>query len=446
MFGALLVLTIAFLPVFTLEGEEGRLFTPLALAKTFSMAFASIFAITLVPALMVTFLKGHILPEAKNPINRVCIAAYQPVLRVCLRFRYLVLAAAVVVMGVTAFPFTRLGSEFMPPLYEGDLLYMPITVPGISIAEAQRILTWQDERIREVPEVALVFGKAGRADSALDPAPLSMIETIVQLRPRDQWRKGMTIEKLVAELDQKTMMPGVQGAWTMPIKARIDMLATGIRTPIGIKVFGPDLIEITRINDQLERALRDVPGTRSVYAERELGGFFVDVVPNREVLARYGLTVSEVLDTVESTIGGMDVATTYEGRERYRINVRYPRELRDSIEAIRNVLVPIHHFRRAPADGGAPGAMPSPGAQVVLRQGARAACLAEQAWAARRQPTLLGSWAAAPWGAARRWVAARACRRRGAAAASEAAFVPLGQLANIEAVMGPPMIKSERGH
>lgn len=446
MFGALLVLTIAFLPVFTLEGEEGRLFTPLALAKTFSMAFASIFAVTLVPALMVTFLKGHILPEAKNPINRVCIAAYQPVLRVCLRFRYLVLAAAVVVMGVTAFPFTRLGSEFMPPLYEGDLLYMPITVPGISIAEAQRILTWQDARIREVPEVALVFGKAGRADSALDPAPLSMIETIVQLRPRDQWRKGMTIEKIVAELDQKTMMPGVQGAWTMPIKARIDMLATGIRTPIGIKVFGPDLIEITRINDQLERALRDVPGTRSVYAERELGGFFVDVVPNREVIARYGLTVSEVLDTVESTIGGMDVATTYEGRERYRINVRYPRELRDSIEAIRNVLVPIAPLSPRPLPtGGAPGAMPSPGALGGAPAMGASGMPGGAIMGGPSPADVAGLVGGGSMGGGAPMGGSTSIAGRGPAAASEAAFVPLGQLASIEAVMGPPMIKSEKG-
>lgn len=451
MFGALLVLTIAFLPVFTLEGEEGRLFTPLALAKTFSMAFASIFAVTLVPALMVTFLKGRILPEAKNPINRVCIALYRPVLRVCLRFRYLILFASVAVMGVTVFPFTRLGSEFMPPLYEGDLLYMPITVPGISIAEAQRLLIWQDARIREVPEVARVFGKAGRAESALDPAPLSMFETIVQLKPRDQWRKGVTFEQIVAELDHKTMTPGVQGAWTMPIKARIDMLSTGIRTPIGVKVFGPDLTEITRINDQLERALRDVPGTRSVYAEREMGGFFLDVNPNREVIARYGLTVAEVLDTVESAIGGMDIATTYEGRERYRINVRYPRELRDNIETIRNVLVPIAPFTPRPLPtGGAPAAMAGPSAMGggVSAMGA-GGMPSGGGMAGGPSPLgvagLVGGGSmggGAPMGGGAGMPSGIPV---GGTPASEAAFVPLGQLAKIEVVMGPPMIKSEMG-
>ncbi len=341
MFGALLVLTIAFLPVFALQGEEGRLFRPLALSKTFSMAFASIFAITLVPALMVTFLKGRITPEEMNPINRLCIAVYRPILRLCLRGRYVLIALVLVIMGVTVVPFTRLGSEFMPPLYEGDLLYMPITVPGISVAEAKRLLTWQDEQIRQVPEVERVFGKAGRAETSLDPAPLSMFETIVGLKPRDQWREGRTVERIVAELDERTKLPGVQGAWTMPIKARIDMLSTGIRTPIGVKVFGPDLEVISSINDQLERSLRTLPGTRSVYAERELGGFFLDVVPNREAIARYGLTVRDVLDVVESSIGGMNVATTYEGRERYQVSVRYPRELRDNIEAMRSVLVPI---------------------------------------------------------------------------------------------------------
>lgn len=450
MFGALLVLTIAFLPVFTLEGEEGRLFTPLALAKTFSMAFASIFAVTLVPALMVTFLKGRILPEAKNPINRVCIAAYRPVLRLCLRFRYLILAASVALMAATVFPFTRLGSEFMPPLYEGDLLFMPITVPGISIAEAQRLLIWQDTRIREVPEVARVFGKAGRAETALDPAPLSMFETIVQLKPRDQWRKGMTFEKIVAELDQKTMTPGVQGAWTMPIKARIDMLSTGIRTPIGVKVFGPDLEEITRINDQLERALRDVPGTRSVYAERELGGYFLDVLPNREVIARYGLTVSEVLDTVESAIGGMDVATTYEGRERYRINVRYPRELRNNIETIRSVLVPITPFSPRPLPTGrASGAMagssamgggaPAMGAGALPRGGG-------MGMGGGPSPSgVAGLVGAGSMGGSAPMGGGAALPSSSSGLEPEAAFVPLGQLAKIEVVMGPPMIKSEMG-
>ena len=442
MFGALLVLTIAFLPVFALQGEEGRLFRPLAYAKTFSMAFASVFSVTLVPALMVIFLKGRIRPEEHNPINRLCIAAYRPMLRACLRGRWLVIAVVVAITAATAYPFLRLGSEFMPPLYEQDLLYMPITVPGISVAEAKRLLTWQDQQMHIVPEVERVFGKTGRAETALDPAPLSMFETIVHLKPREKWRKGLTVERLVAELDERTKLPGVQGAWTMPIKARIDMLSTGIRTPIGVKVFGPDLNVIVEINDQLERTLRDQPSTRSVYAEREVGGFFLDVTPNREAIARYGLTVRQVLDVVESTIGGMDVSTTFEGRERYRINVRYPRELRDNLEAIRDVLVPIVPLSPRPLPvtpsgtassmgGGSPSLGPMPaGMSVAGGMGSGMSSSgeatmgggAEMSGAGMGKPTRLGSG--------------------GGQAAS---FVPLGQLARVETVMGPPMIKSEMG-
>jgi copper/silver efflux system protein len=443
MFGALLVLTIAFLPVFALQGEEGRLFRPLALAKTFSMAFASLFAVTLVPALLVSLLKGKITPEHENPINRLCIAVYRPLLRACLRGRYVVLALALALVAATAIPFSRLGSEFMPPLFEEDLLYMPITVPGISVAEAKRILQWQDQQIRGLPEVRRVFGKAGRAETSLDPAPLSMFETIVQLKPQEQWRKGVTIERLVAELDERTKLPGLQGAWTMPIKARIDMLSTGIRTPIGVKVFGPDLEVISSINDQLERSLRTVPSTRSVYAERELGGFFLDVVPNREAIARYGLTVRAVLDVVEGAIGGMDVATTFEGRERYQVNVRYPRELRDNLDALRSVLVPISPLtpRALPTGRGStsssmPGSgqgAPSMGRGPALAGGsmgggmAAAGPMSGTSAMASDQP---GSMAAAS-------------SRGGGRAAG--AFIPLGQLARIETVMGPPMIKSELG-
>jgi Cu(I)/Ag(I) efflux system membrane protein CusA/SilA len=440
IFGALLVLTIAFLPVFALQGEEGRLFRPLALAKTFSMAFASLFAITLVPALMVTFLKGRIRPEEKNPINRFFIAAYRPLLRACLRARYLVIALVVGLTAVTAIPFSRLGSEFMPPLFEEDLLFMPITVPGISIAEAKRLLMWQDQQIKSVPEVERVFGKAGRAESALDPAPLSMFETVVHLKPRSEWRPGMTVEKLVAELDRKTKLPGVQGAWTMPIKARIDMLSTGIRTPIGIKVFGPDLQVITQINDQLERTLRTLPNTRSVYAERELGGFFIDVTPNREQIARYGLTVAEVLDVVESSIGGMDVSPTYEGRERYKINVRYPRELRDDVAKLRNVLVPIAPLSPRPLPTGA-GAVAAPG-------GAPASMVTGSASGGGG----MGGGGSSGGGMGGGGASGGGMDAGGAAAApsatgsdSMAAFVPLGQLATIETVMGAPMIKSELG-
>ena len=429
MFGALLVLTIAFLPVFALQGEEGRLFRPLALAKTFSMAFASLFAITLVPALMVTLLRGKILPERKNPINRACIALYRPLLRWSLRARHVVIVLAVGGVIATIYPFTRLGSEFMPPLYEEDLLYMPITVPGISVEEAKRLLQWQDQQIRKVPEVERVFGKAGRAETSLDPAPLSMFETLVHLKPRGQWRDGVTIERITAELDRVTRTPGVQGAWTMPIKARIDMLSTGIRTPIGVKVFGPDLEVITKINEDLERVLRTVPRTRSVYAERELGGFFLDVTPDREAIARYGLSVRDVLDVVESSIGGMDVATTYEGRERFRINVRYPRELRDNLDAVRSVLVPIAPLSprlpvRGPTATGAPMEAPSPTA------GGGMGGMGAKAPRAPMGDEMAGGGAstAAP-----------------TAPSASAAFLPLRQLARIEPVMGPPMIKSEMG-
>jgi len=447
MFGALLVLTIAFLPVFALQGEEGRLFRPLALAKTFSMAFASVFSVTLVPALMVSLLKGKIRPEARNPINRLCIAIYRPLLRACLKGRYVVIAVAVAMVAATAIPFMRLGSEFMPPLFEEDLLYMPITVPGISVAEAKRILQWQDQQIRSVPEVERVFGKAGRAETSLDPAPLSMFETIVRLKPQEQWRKGMTVDRLVAELDSRTKLPGVQGAWTMPIKARIDMLSTGIRTPIGIKVFGPDLEVISTINDQLERSLRTVPNTRSVYAERELGGFFLDVVPDRQTIARYGLTVREVLDVVEGAIGGMDVATTYEGRERYQVNVRYPRELRDNLDALRSVLVPISPLTpralpvgRDASDSGMGG--PSQAAGAMARgfapPGGGAMGGSMSAGVAS------GSGAAMSGGTPNAGMAAGS-PRGGGSGGPVAAFVPLGQLARIETVMGPPMIKSEMG-
>lgn len=428
IFGALLVLTIAFLPVFALQGEEGRLFRPLAYAKTFSMAFAALFAVTLVPALMVTFLRGKMRPERKNPINRFFIAIYRPALRACLRARYLVIALAIGLTAATAIPFSKLGSEFMPPLYEEDLLYMPITVPGISIAEAKRLLVWQDQQIKTVPEVTRVFGKAGRAESALDPAPLSMFETTVQLKPRDQWRPGMTLDKLIAELDAKTKLPGIQGAWTMPIKARIDMLSTGIRTPIGIKVFGPDLGKIVEINDQLERSLRTLPNTRSVYAEREMGGFFVDVTPNREAIARYGLTVAEVLDVVESSIGGMNVAQTYEGRERYQIGVRYPRELRDDIEKLKSVLVPITPLtpRALPTTVATAGAMEAAPTPMITGGGGMGGM--------GGGTTTTGMDPGTP-----------ATPPRATGTAPAAAFVPLGQLAAIETVMGPPMIKSELG-
>ena len=445
MFGALLVLTIAFLPVFTLEGEEGRLFRPLALAKTFSMAFAAIFSVTLVPALMVTLLGGRIRPEAQNPLNRACVRAYRPLLRACLRFRWVVIGLALFLMGATVYPFSRLGSEFMPPLDEGDLLYMPITVPGLPIEEARRLLAFQDAEMMQVPEVERVFGKAGRAESALDPAPLSMFETVVRLKPRSLWRKGTTLQDIVAELERRVALPGMQGAWTMPIKARVDMLSTGIRTPVGIKVIGPDLEIISRINGDLERVLRAVPDTRSVYAERELGGFFLDFTPDREAIARYGLSVRAVLDVIESAIGGMDVDTIYEGRERYRVNVRYARDLRQDLESLNDVLVPVRPLspRRLPFGAGNASSM-GPGAATP----ASASGMGGDAMGGALSPAAVAALAGggtdamggAPMGAAPSMASAPP-----GGAAPETAFVPLGQLAKIRTVMGPPMIKSEMG-
>ncbi|MBS1153556.1 MAG: cation transporter, partial [Myxococcaceae bacterium] len=428
MFSALLVLTVAFLPVFVLAGEEGRLFRPLALAKTASMAIAAVLSVTLVPALMVLLLKGKIRPEQHNPINRWFVRAYRPVLRFCLERRRLMLGLALGLTLLTALPFVRLGSEFMPPLYEGDLLFMPITVPSIPIEQARSLLRWQDAQIRSVPEVAQVFGKAGRAETATDPAPLSMFETVVTLRPRDEWREGMTVEKVIAELDRQVVCPGVQGAWTMPIKARVDMLSTGIRTPIGVKVFGKDLAVISSINDRLERVLRTVPGTRSVYAERELGGFFLDITPDREAIARYGVTVREVLDVVESVVGGMDVASTYEGRERYRINVRYPRELRDDLDALGRIRVPVRAApgKRPALTGGAIAAGEPEGLGPVLTSGMGAmggGAPAEDEGDSMGGP---GQGTAPASGGGRAWL-------------------PLSMLARIETVMGPPMIKSEQG-
>ena len=446
MFGALLVLTIAFLPVFALEGQEGRLFRPLALAKTFSMAFAALFSITLVPALMVTFLKGRIVPERSNPINRVCVAAYRPLLGFCLRFRYAVVAVAFGLLGLTALPLMRLGSEFMPPLYEGDLLYMPISVPGISIQEAARLLQWMDAEIVQVPEVERVFGKAGRAETSLDPAPLSMFETIVHLKPKDQWRPGVTQDSIIAELERRVALPGIQGAWTMPIKARIDMLSTGIRTPIGIKVFGKDLAEISKVNDQLEATLSQLPGTRSVYAERELGGFFIDFTPNREAIARYGLSVRDVLDVLESSIGGMDVETTIEGRERYKVNVRYPREFRDNVEALRRVLVPIPALVARRADVGAAGSAAPSASGAGSIMGSAGPGMAGPGMGASPLATVLASLPEGGSGMGSAMAGGGMGSKSGMSdGAATAAFVPLGALASIETVMGPPMIKSEMG-
>ncbi|MBI2897918.1 MAG: efflux RND transporter permease subunit [Deltaproteobacteria bacterium] len=340
IFGSLLVIAISFLPVFTLEAQEGRLFGPLAWTKTFSMVAASLLAITFVPALMNLLVRGRIRAQKDNPVHRLLTRAYLPFVRGALRHRRWVAAGTLLLVVATAYPFAHLGSEFMPPLDEGTVFFMPVTVPGISIEQARRVVQAQDTALRAIPEVLHVFGKVGRADTATDPAPISMIETVIQLRPRDRWRPGMTTEGLIAEMRAAAELPGLQASWSMPIKARIDMLTTGIRTPIGIKVFGPDLQVIARLGQELERTLRAVPGTRSVYAERELGGLYVDFRPDRVAIARYGLRVEDVLAVVETAIGGLTVDRTVEGRERYSISVRYPRELRGDPVALGRVLVP----------------------------------------------------------------------------------------------------------
>lgn len=341
IFASLFVIVIGFLPVFVLQEQEGRLFSPLAYTKTFSVVFGALLGVTLVPALMVTFIRGKIKPEMKNPVTRFCIAAYKPVLSFCVRFRYIVVGACLVLILATIPIYYKLGSEFMPPLDEETILFMPITTPGISIEAAKQLVQTQDKILRSFPEVQSVFGKAGRAETPTDPAPLSMIETVITLKPKSEWRSGMTKDKLVEEMNQSLQFAGVQNAFTMPIKARIDMLTTGIRTPIGIKIFGKDLVEIAFLGEELEKILKMVPGTRSVYAEREMGGFFIDFTPDRAAIARYGLRVMDVQEIVETAIGGLDVDTTIEGRERYKINVRYPRELRDDIDKLKRILVPI---------------------------------------------------------------------------------------------------------
>jgi Cu(I)/Ag(I) efflux system membrane protein CusA/SilA len=341
LFFSLLIITVSFLPVFALEAQEGRLFRPLAFTKTFSMAGGALLSVTLVPVLILLFVRGKILPEQKNPVNRVLIAIYRPIIALVLRYKAATLIVAVLVLAVSVWPASKLGSEFMPTLNEGTLLYMPASLPGMSVTKAAELLQQQDRIIKTFPEVASVFGKAGRALTATDPAPLEMFETVVNLKPEGQWRDGMTVDKLIAEMDKSLQFPGVANSWTMPIKARTDMLSTGIRTPIGIKVFGSDLAEMERLARQIESAVRTVPGTTSAYAERLTGGYYLDVQPDLRQLARYGLTLGDVQDVITAALGGEMVTTTVEGRERFGVIVRYPRELRNDPQRIaQEVLVP----------------------------------------------------------------------------------------------------------
>ncbi|MDP3112982.1 MAG: CusA/CzcA family heavy metal efflux RND transporter, partial [Thermodesulfovibrionales bacterium] len=390
LFFALLVITVGFLPVFTLQAQAGRLFKPLAYTKTFAMLFSSFLAITLTPVLMTLFIRGKIRPEEKNPISIILHKIYEPVAYLALRFKKSVIVGAIIIMALTAYPFIKLGSEFMPPLYEGTLFYMPVTVPAASITEVSKLLQLQDKILKKIPEVAQVFGKAGRAETATDPAPLEMFETVVNLKPEKEWRKGMTVEGLKNEMNDALSIPGVANSFTMPIKARIDMLSTGIRTPVGIKVLGPRLEEIEKLGLELENIIKDIPGTRSVYAERVTTGYFLDFNIKREEAARYGINVDDIQEVVQTAVGGMNLTITVEGRERYPVNVRYSRELRNDIDKLKRVLVPV--MNQPSASGG------------------------QQAGMGAVQPVSM-----------------------------KTLQVPLGELVDIKIVKGPTQIKSEEG-
>jgi Cu(I)/Ag(I) efflux system membrane protein CusA/SilA len=342
IFYSLVVITVSFLPVFTLEQQEGRLFRPLAFTKTYAMAGAAILAITIVPVLIGFFVRGKIRKEEDNPITKLLIKLYHPVVDFVMKRRWWVMAAALLIVLATYIPFSKLGSEFMPPLYEGDLLYMPTTLPGISITKAREILQQTDKIIKSFPEVESVFGKIGRAETATDPAPLTMIETTIRLKPQGEWREGMTPEKLIEEMNNAVQIPGLTNAWTMPIKTRIDMLSTGIKTPVGIKIAGPDLNVLQDLGKQVEELMKTVPGTRSAYAERSVGGNYVDFEIDRDAIARYGLTVADVQDVFMSAVGGMNITKTVEGLERYSVNLRYQRDYRENINALKRVLVSLH--------------------------------------------------------------------------------------------------------
>jgi Cu(I)/Ag(I) efflux system membrane protein CusA/SilA len=348
LFFSLLIIAISFLPVFTLEAQEGRLFKPLAFTKTYAMMGAALLSVTIVPILMGYFIRGKIRPEHKNPMSRFLIWIYHPIIKLVLRAKVPVILLAVIVLAFTYIPWKRIGSEFMPPLDEGDLLYMPTTLPGISMTKAKELLQQTDRIIATFPEVHHVFGKIGRAETATDPAPLSMIETTITLKPESEWREGMTIQKLVNELDKAIRFPGLTNAWTMPIKTRVDMLSTGIKTPVGIKLMGEDLQVLSDVGEKIEAVLREVPGTLSAYSERVTGGNFIDYRIKRREAARYGLTVGDIQDIIMSAVGGMNVTLTVEGLERYPVNLRYGSELRDTPEKLRRILVPTPSGAQVP--------------------------------------------------------------------------------------------------
>ncbi|MEE9396456.1 MAG: CusA/CzcA family heavy metal efflux RND transporter, partial [Methylococcales bacterium] len=341
LFFSLLIITVSFIPIFTMQAQEGRLFSPLAFTKSYAMGAAAILTVTVVPVLMGYFIRGRIIPEDKNPVNRLLHAIHSPVLNLAMRFRRISLVIVMLLLGSTYYPLSKIGSEFMPPLDEGDILYMPTSFPGISITKARELLQQTDKILKTFPEVHHVFGKVGRADSATDAAPLSMMETTIRLKPKDQWpNPDKTTQQIMKEMDKAINFPGVANAWTMPIKTRIDMLSTGIKTAIGIKVSGPDLNVLQTIAEQIELAMKTLPETTSAFGDRAVGGYYLDFDINRETAARYGLTVGDVQDVVQSAIGGINITETIEGRERYPVNLRYPRELRDNMENLKRVLIP----------------------------------------------------------------------------------------------------------
>lgn len=341
LFFSLLIITISFVPIFALEGQEGRMFSPLAFTKSYAMAAAAILTVTVIPVLMGYFIRGRIIPERKNPANRFLHAIHSPVLKLAMRYRSVTLLLAVLLLASTSYPLSRTGSEFMPPLDEGDILYMPSTFPGISITKAKELVQQTDKILKTFPEVETVFGKAGRADTATDPAPLSMLETTISLKPKSEWPDpSKTTEALMAEMDDAINFPGVTNAWTMPIKTRIDMLSTGIKTPVGIKVSGPDLNVLQELSGQIEQVMKTMPETLSAFGDRAMGGYYLDFDIRRKDAARYGLTVGDVQDVIQSAIGGMNITETVEGLERYPVNLRYPRDLRDNLESLKRMLIP----------------------------------------------------------------------------------------------------------
>lgn len=483
IFYALLIITIAFLPIFALTGQAGRLFKPLAYTKTFAMFFAAIVAITLAPALMTLFIRGKIRHESEHPISKFLIKLYKPFVFVALRNPKSTIAIGLVAIIATIPMIPKIGSEFMPPLNEGDVLYMPTTFPNISIEQAKQYMQYQDRVIKSFPEVVSVYGKAGRAETATDPAPLSMLETVVQLKPREDWRKvpydrwysnwapeflkkvfrplwpdkrTITWEELMAEFDRAMQFPGWTNAWTMPIKTRIDMLSTGIRTPIGVKIFGSDLNIIEGIGLELEKALSKIPGTRSVYSDRNTGGFYIDIVPDRDALARYGLTIGDINEVIETAIGGMPIETTVEGRNRFTVNVRYPRDLRQNIDRLREVLVPLP----SPKGDIRETAMPGMGYEVVVESPMLASNNIDdgyRVWAqmgdmnksgrSARKGLPTGSGMGAMSGSSMTGSTAMSAGKVGSPfqIPEGAPAIPLGQIADIKVVTGPPMIKDEDG-